>query len=88
MSFDDLALRVHHDEDVVIYINGIKILERSGYRTDYRSFPAQGVSLDEALRPGKNVVALHCRQTVGGQFIDFGLVKRVPREAEIEGRLE
>ena len=69
----ELGLRIHHDEDTEIFLNGVLIGTASGYSTSY-----QDRVLDEAatkaIKPGKNVLAVHCHQTGGGQYIDVGLV--------------
>lgn len=67
------ALWLHHDEDVEVYINGQQVFAAEGYTTEYElaPLPAQAA---EALRVGDNVLALHCRQTTGGQFVDVHMV--------------
>jgi hypothetical protein len=69
-----LRLRVHHDEDVEIFINGVLALRRIGYTSQYveESLTAAGL---KAIQFGKpNVIAIHCHQTDGGQYIDVGFV--------------
>jgi len=70
---DDLALLVHHDEDVEIYINGILATKAAGFTTAYESLSISAKAL-AAIRVGKNVMAVHCKQTMGGQYIDVGIV--------------
>ena len=73
----DLSLLLHHDEDAEIYINGQLVAQVEGYASEYITVP-----LDEkgagALRPGTNLLAIHCHQTTGGQFIDAGIVQAEP----------
>jgi hypothetical protein len=70
---NNLCLRVHHDEDAEVYINGVQVLNAAGYTTEYDLLPLPPTG-KAALKPGKNLFAVHCKQTVGGQYVDVGLV--------------
>ena len=69
----ELGLRIHHDEDTEVFLNGVLIGTASGYSTSYQDRPLDQ-SATKALKPGKNILAVHCHQTGGGQYIDVGLV--------------
>ena len=72
-DWKNLHLLVHHDEVVTVYINGMQAAAARGYTSTYEELPMSAAGRD-ALRPGKNTIAVHCRQTRGGQYIDVGLV--------------
>ena len=67
-------LAIHHVEDAEVYINGEKAAEFKRYTTGYRVVPLSAAAA-KLLKPGKNALAIHCRQTNGGQYIDCGLVE-------------
>jgi beta-galactosidase/beta-glucuronidase len=69
----DPQLRLHHDDDVEVYLNGVLALKEPGYVGEYQPFPITPEA-KAALKPGKNVIAIHCHQNAGGQFIDAGIV--------------
>jgi hypothetical protein len=76
--FSSLHFRIHHDEDAEVYVNGVQVGEFSGYVTEYEDVPV-GPEAVGALVPGNNIIAVHCRQTGGGQYIDLGIVDVLPR---------
>ncbi len=80
-----LILTIHHDEDAEIYLNGKQIARRSGYVTDYQQLDVTAESFD-VLQTGRNTLAIHCRHTRGGQYIDAGLTADF-RTNSIEERL-
>ena len=68
---DLAALKLHHDEDAEIFLNGKQVAALSGFITDYTTVLAEGLS--QAIVAGENVLAVHCRNAGGGQFIDVGI---------------
>jgi hypothetical protein len=72
------CLRVHYDEDATVYINGVLAAELPGWTTGYQESDLTPAA-QAALKPGKNLFAVHCHQTTGGQYIDVGLVSEEPR---------
>lgn len=73
-NLEGLALSIHHDEDAEVYLNGVQVFAGRGYLTDYMTVPLDDKAI-AAVKPGKNVISVHCKQTGGGQYIDVGLVK-------------
>ena len=71
---DSLAFLLHHDEDVEIYINGSLAAAETGWTSEYELFEI-GKKARVAIQKGENVIALHCKQTGGGQYIDVGIVR-------------
>jgi hypothetical protein len=82
-KFNSLGIAIHYDEESEIYLNGILIGKTVGYTTDYTTISIDDDVLKKALaasKNGKHTLAVHCRQTGGGQYIDVGLVEIVEQD--------
>lgn len=70
--YTDPYLRVYHDEDAEIYLNGQLLAELPYYTMSYVDIP-----LDEkeqaVLEPGRNTLGVHCKKVAFGGFCDVGL---------------
>ncbi|MBL8890310.1 MAG: hypothetical protein JNL67_10045 [Planctomycetaceae bacterium] len=68
-----IALLIHHDEDATVYLNGSLVASLVGFTTNYRIIEL-GEAEAKLARVGENLLAIHCRQTGGGQYIDAHLI--------------
>jgi hypothetical protein len=73
-DYKDLLLRCYHDDDAEVYLNGVLAVTLHGYVDEYGESDFTPAAL-ATLKPGKNLLAIHCHQVTGGQFIDAGLVR-------------
>jgi hypothetical protein len=73
----DLKLLMHHDEDVEVYFNGVLAAKAARFIGSYEEFDLRPDAI-KALKPDRNLIAIHCRQTSGGQYIDAGLLRYEP----------
>jgi hypothetical protein len=66
------VLHIFYDDIAKVYINGIQVdnNEFDPYQTAYAAH-----DIDPKLfKVGKNVIAIHCHQIIGGQGIDAGII--------------
>jgi len=70
-----ISLRVHHDEDAEVYLNGHLAAKLPQWTTGYVEVPLSAEAM-AALHAGRNLMAVHCHQTTGGQYVDVGVEAR------------
>ena len=74
VSIAQLVLLMHHDEDAEVFLNGVLAVQTTGFISNYETFDI-ALAAKATLKPGKNLIAIHCHQTKGGQYIDAGFAR-------------
>ena len=72
--FTHLRLQLHADDYADIYFNGVLAAKVTQCTPGYLEVPLSEEAR-KTLRPGSNVLAVTCRDTGGGRYIDVGLVE-------------
>jgi hypothetical protein len=90
LNFDKLLLLLKHDDNVEVYINGIPAYNCNCWTDEYK--PQElSAEVKASLKKGKNLIAIHCANTAGGQHLDFGLVNElkpaVPDQSAVQKSL-
>ena len=67
-----LFLKLHHDDNVQVYLNGEKIYDVTGWTGKFIYIPVTNTGI---LKKGNNILAVYVRNTAGGQWLDAGLVQ-------------
>ena len=66
------VLRLQQDDAAEAYINGVPVARAPSFNTDYQDHQL-GPDVLKTLHAGKNVLAVHCHQVSGPQYVDAGI---------------
>ncbi|GAA4800509.1 DUF4965 domain-containing protein [Olivibacter ginsenosidimutans] len=71
-SINELLLKLNHDDNIEVFLNGKKVYEKTGWTNSFQYLPINKAD----LKAGQNLIAIHLANTAGGRFLDFGLVDK------------
>lgn len=73
-DFKGLKLKLMNDDDVEVYLNGTRIFACECFNGKFIYVPVD----TKLLKKGQNLLAVHVKNNVGGQWLDAGLVYDKP----------
>jgi hypothetical protein len=82
-----LMLKLFHDDNIEIYLNGHQISRMRNWNDDFELFPLND-DVKSKLKTGENILGIHIHNTTGGQWIDAGFVEEVASGAESQQKAE
>ncbi|MCU6167806.1 DUF5127 domain-containing protein, partial [Enterobacter roggenkampii] len=72
LSDKKVFLIYSHDDIFELYINGIQVV-KTGYEWKKDVQITLSDEVKSTLKAGKNVIAAHCHNKMGGALVDFGI---------------
>ncbi|RZM28761.1 MAG: DUF4965 domain-containing protein [Pedobacter sp.] len=78
LNLKDLSLKINHDDNIHVYLNGNLIYEHKGWTNNQFVYVPVKPEVIKALTAKGNVLAIHIINTAGGQGLDAGLVTKAP----------
>ena len=76
LNINQLVLKLHHDDNIEVYLNGKEVYNFVGWTGDFKLIPLKDKFKNKLIK-GQNVLAIHCANTAGGSWLDAGLFDQV-----------
>ena len=77
-QLSQLMVRLVHDDDVEVFINGTSVFKNGGTINNYQNRALWPEAQRAVIANATNVLAVHCHDNGGGQHLDVGIVRRIP----------
>lgn len=69
---ENIEMDIFYDEDPEVYVNGVQIFKDKGYTQGYNRVLIRKEDVKKAFKKGENVIAVGCKNNLGGAMIDLG----------------
>ena len=76
LNINQLVLKLHHDDNIEVYLNGKEVYNFVGWTSDFKLIPLKDRFKNKLIK-GQNVLAIHCANTAGGSWLDASLLDQV-----------
>jgi hypothetical protein len=73
-DFNKLFLKLQHDDDVEVFLNGQSVYAYKGYTGKFVYLPIKD-EIKNIIKTGENILAIHVTNNIGGAWLDAGIVE-------------
>lgn len=77
LSAAELFLKISHDDNITVYLNGEQIYRHDGWLHKFIYVPVPDAAKSKLKKKG-NVLAIHILNTAGGAYLDAGIARVAP----------